>query len=69
MKQLLAFLFLLFFLNVNAQENAETRKKEYNLAGNLAIEGYDPVAYFKQNQSSNQSQYPNGNSGKCNAHS
>ena len=52
MKQLLAFLFLLCFLNVNAQENAETRKKEYNLAGNLAIEGYDPVAYFKQHKAS-----------------
>lgn len=32
----------------NAQDN-NLRTKQYNLNHNLAIEGYDPVAYFKQN--------------------
>ena len=32
----------------NAQE-ANTRTKHFNLEHNLAIQGYDPVAYFKQN--------------------
>ena len=32
----------------NAQEN-NTRAKQFNLEHNLAIQGYEPVAYFKQN--------------------
>jgi len=32
----------------NAQEN-NPRIKQFNLNHNLAIQGYDPVAYFKQN--------------------
>lgn len=31
-----------------AQDEATHRKKEFNLDGNLAIQGYDPVAYFTQ---------------------
>ncbi len=34
----------------NAQQSESLRKKEYNLEGSLAIQGYDPVAYFKQNK-------------------
>ncbi len=30
-----------------AQDQATLRKKQFNLEGNLAIEGYDPVAYFR----------------------
>jgi YHS domain-containing protein len=30
-----------------AQDQAALRKKQFNLEGNLAIDGYDPVAYFK----------------------
>ena len=30
-----------------AQDHAALRKKQFNLEGNLAIDGYDPVAYFK----------------------
>ena len=48
MKQLLASLLLLCMLNAPAQENTGARKKEFNTKSNLAIEGYDPVAYFKQ---------------------
>ena len=33
-----------------AQGPTELRKKEFNLDGNIAIDGYDPVAYFKANK-------------------
>lgn len=40
-------LVLSFFLGFSAcAQSAEVRKKEYNLEDGLAIEGYDPVAYF-----------------------
>ncbi|HEY1199332.1 MAG TPA: YHS domain-containing (seleno)protein [Niastella sp.] len=51
MKQLITAI-ALFFIQVtvsNAQEHG-SRLKNYNLDGKLAIEGYDPVAYFKQNE-------------------
>jgi YHS domain-containing protein len=35
----------------SAQNGADTRKKQFNLSkNNLAIEGYDPVAYFIDNK-------------------
>lgn len=49
MKQLITAI-ALFFIQVtvsNAQEHG-SRLKNFNLDGKLAIEGYDPVAYFKQ---------------------
>jgi YHS domain-containing protein len=33
-----------------AQDQAALRKKQFNLEGNIAIDGYDPVAYFKTNK-------------------
>jgi YHS domain-containing protein len=33
-----------------AQDAAATRKKHFNLDGGIAIDGYDPVAYFKSNK-------------------
>ena len=33
-----------------AQDQDALRKKQFNLEGNLAIDGYDPVAYFKSNK-------------------
>lgn len=33
-----------------AQDGAVIRKKQFNLEDNLAVNGYDPVAYFKQNK-------------------
>ena len=33
-----------------AQDQATLRKKQFNLEENLAIHGYDPVAYFKLNK-------------------
>ncbi|MBX9734616.1 MAG: hypothetical protein K2X37_11200 [Chitinophagaceae bacterium] len=39
------------FTGVLAQSNADTRKKQFNLSkNNIAIEGYDPVAYFTENK-------------------
>jgi len=32
---------------VMGQDQATLRKKQFNLEGNLAMEGFDPVAYFK----------------------
>jgi YHS domain-containing protein len=51
MKQLItAVALLLLQVSVsNAQENT-LRLKHFNLADHLAIQGYDPVAYFKQNE-------------------
>lgn len=43
---------LLFIVTVSVSSLAQTqvplRKKHFNLEGNLAIDGYDPVAYFVQ---------------------
>ncbi len=48
-----------FFLSVSlliisgsllAQEAGSIRKKQYNIEEGIAIQGYDPVAYFKQNK-------------------
>ncbi|HEX5654607.1 MAG TPA: YHS domain-containing (seleno)protein [Chitinophagaceae bacterium] len=33
-----------------AQDHSADRKKQFNLDNNLAIDGYDPVAYFKSNK-------------------
>lgn len=40
---------LLFSTNIFAQ-NYSARTKNFNLTDNLAISGYDPIAYFKQNK-------------------
>jgi YHS domain-containing protein len=52
MKAALLLLMIIGFSSVAvvAQDQAALRKKHYNLEGNLAIEGYDPVAYFKLNK-------------------
>lgn len=45
----LAYAPMLFF-NAGAQSTAKASTKRYNLSGNqLAIQGYDPVAYFTDN--------------------
>lgn len=50
MKNQVIFCCILFsiFLSIsgNAQSKTEKRKKKFNLKGTLAIQGYDPVAYF-----------------------
>ena len=39
-----------FSMAAMAQDPTALRKKEFNLDGNIAIDGYDPVAYFKANK-------------------
>ncbi len=49
----LAFLFALLMLgavSAQAQQNPAVRKQQFNLENGLAIQGYDPVAYFTQNK-------------------
>ena len=40
----------LFSMTVAAQDHALVRRKQFNLDDNVAISGYDPVAYFKANR-------------------
>lgn len=40
----------IFSMTAIAQDQPALRKKEFNLDGNIAIDGYDPVAYFKVNK-------------------
>ena len=47
MKKLLFVLIVLFALSGFAQKDIK-RMTHFNLAKNVAIQGYDPVAYFKQ---------------------
>jgi YHS domain-containing protein len=37
-------------MQVNAQDEISLRKNNFNLEKGLAIQGYDPVAYFTQNK-------------------
>ena len=49
----LAALFIITVLaitSVMAQDATTLRKKNFNLEKGVAIQGYDPVAYFKQNK-------------------
>jgi YHS domain-containing protein len=39
-----------FATHSNAQDETLLRRKNFNLEKGIAIEGYDPVAYFKQNK-------------------
>lgn len=50
MKQILATVSIIFFsaFTVMAQDATALRKKNFNLDNGVAIQGYDPVAYFTQ---------------------
>lgn len=52
MKAVIVLLMMVGFFSftVVGQEQAALRKKHFNLEGNVAIDGYDPVAYFKSNK-------------------
>lgn len=41
---------LLVQTGISHAQDAALRTKQYNLENNLAIQGYDPVAYFKENK-------------------
>ncbi|MEP6931454.1 MAG: YHS domain-containing (seleno)protein [Flavobacterium sp.] len=49
MKKLILILFVLVSIPSFSQNDAK-RVTEYNLENKVAIQGYDPVAYFKQNK-------------------
>jgi YHS domain-containing protein len=46
MKRIFIALITLFFLNNNSNAQPALRTKSFNLDKNVAIQGYDPVAYF-----------------------
>ena len=50
-RKALTVILLLFVFTANtfAQTNTDKRIKEFNLNKTVALSGYDPVAYFKQN--------------------
>jgi YHS domain-containing protein len=51
MKQLITAVALLFIqVTISHAQDQTSRLKNYNLEGKLAIQGYDPVAYFKQHE-------------------
>ena len=43
-------LLILFSIVAIGQDATALRKKQFNLDDNIAINGYDPVSYFKQNK-------------------
>lgn len=49
MKHLIFTVLVLFSLN-NFSQNTNKRVKQFNVESTLAIQGYDPVAYFKLNK-------------------
>lgn len=50
MKSFFVLAIMVLGLQATAQDAATLRKKHFNLEKNVAIEGYDPVAYFTDNK-------------------
>lgn len=50
MKKIIVLLLLAFSTATTFAQSATKRAAEYNLEKKVAIQGYDPVAYFKQNK-------------------
>ncbi len=46
----ITFLILTASLEGKAQKEVDVRQEHFNMEDNVAIEGYDPVAYFTQDQ-------------------
>ena len=55
MKRVLMSIMFLSILtgSLRAQDATSIRKQDFNLEKNVAIHGYDPVAYFKENKAVN----------------
>lgn len=49
MKKLIFILFILTQMNVLGQNDSQ-RSSQFNIENKLALQGYDPVAYFKSNK-------------------
>lgn len=50
MKKRILFLVLVAFVHLASLAQSEKRAANFNLEKNVAIQGYDPVAYFKQDK-------------------
>lgn len=50
MKNRILFLALVAFVHLASLAQSEKRAANFNLEKNVAIQGYDPVAYFKQDK-------------------
>jgi YHS domain-containing protein len=50
LKRIFAVISLLVSIGSFAQDATTVRKKHFNLENGIAIDGYDPVAYFKTNK-------------------
>lgn len=50
MKEITSTLIFSLFVSIVLFAQEPVRKKHYNLKDGIAIQGYDPVAYFKQNK-------------------
>ncbi len=50
MKKRILFLVIVAFAHLTSFAQSEKRAANFNLEKNVAIQGYDPVAYFKQNK-------------------
>lgn len=48
MKKIITVLLLFFVVQIGQSQTQAKRIKEFNLENKLAIQGYDPVAYFTQ---------------------
>lgn len=48
MKKILVLLLVVFAFSATFAQSAGKKESEYNLENKVAIQGYDPVAYFKQ---------------------
>jgi len=48
MKRTILSALMIFFSTLTFSQSSDFQKKHYNLSNNLAIQGYDPVAYFLQ---------------------
>ena len=50
MKSIISFLLVCNFCIASLAQDAVIRKKNFNLDDGIAIDGYDPVAYFKNSK-------------------
>lgn len=50
MKKVIALLLVVFAYSITFAQSSAKKISEYNLEKRVAIQGYDPVAYFKQNK-------------------
>jgi YHS domain-containing protein len=50
MKKIIVVLLVVFAFSATFAQSASKKVSEYNLENKVAIQGYDPVSYFKQNK-------------------